>query len=138
MGLLGALLLVVVGVLAAPNILLTRKPDAREWLDKLAPYQGALGVVAVVFGLLMLVRWLLRINLLLGAPVFWVSYLAISLLLLALGLLLGVNIIKQFVNQPRAVEKMEQLTQRLAAKQGTLGLVGVVVGTWMVLLTIVL
>ena len=137
MDFLGAMLLVVVGVLAAPNIVLSRKPDLREWLDRLAPYQGVLGVVSIAGGLLMLIRWLLHLGALLQHLVYWLSFLANGLLLLALGLLLGVNILKPLVKQPRLVERLDQLTEKLAPKQGTLGLVGVVAGIWLALLSIV-
>ncbi|MBN2360853.1 MAG: hypothetical protein JXR83_15465 [Deltaproteobacteria bacterium] len=136
MDFLGALLLVLVGVLAAPNIVLTRKPEWRDWLDKLAPYQGALGVVAIAGGLLMLLRWLLHLRALLSQTVYWLSFLAVALSLLVLGLLLGLNVLKQLFRQPQTVEKLERLTERLAPKQGSLGLAGVVVGIWMALLSI--
>ena len=66
-------------------------------------------------------------------PIYWVTYLASSVLQLALGILLGVGTLKMFVKQPQAVEKMDNLVAKLAPKQGVLGLIAIGVGVWFVL-----
>jgi hypothetical protein len=57
---------------------------------------------------------------------------ATSVLQFALGLLLGVGVLKSFIKAPAAQEKMDQVIARLAPKQGKLGLLGIVVGAWLV------
>ncbi len=51
-GFFSGLLLILLGILAVPSLLLSRKPEARELLDKITPYQGWIGVVFCIIGLL--------------------------------------------------------------------------------------
>jgi hypothetical protein len=41
--------MIVCGALAASGFIIQRKPDARELFDKLAPYQGTMGVILVLW-----------------------------------------------------------------------------------------
>ena len=43
--------LVILGLLAAPSLVLSRKPEAKEWYDKVAPWQGWVGIVFAVIGI---------------------------------------------------------------------------------------
>lgn len=61
------------------------------------------------------------------------SWLARSVLLAALGLLLGVGVLKSFIKDPTANAKMDQTIARLAPKQGVLGLIGIGLGIWTVI-----
>lgn len=44
------ILLIILGLLAAPALFLKNKPNAKELLDKLVPYQGWIGLVFCVWG----------------------------------------------------------------------------------------
>ena len=66
------------------------------------------------------------------APIYWATWLADSVLQFALGMLLGVGVLKTFIKQPEAQAKMDQLVARLAPKQGVLGLIAIGVGVWMI------
>jgi len=135
MGLIGGVWLVLLGVLAAPNLLLSKKPEAKEWLDKITPYQGWFGAISALVGALIVVDALFKLRLLTHAPIYWVTYAADGLLQLCLGLLLGVGVLKQFIKSPQAVEKMDQTIARLAPKQGVLGVVAIGLGIWAVIST---
>ena len=67
------------------------------------------------------------------APIFWVTFLADSVLLLSLGFILGVGTMKTFIKDPKANEKMDQTLHKLAPYQGNLGLLAIGVGAWMVI-----
>jgi hypothetical protein len=66
-------------------------------------------------------------------PVLWVTVLGVGVLQFALGLLLGVGVLKQFIKQPQAVQKMDLMITKLAPKQGLLGLISIGVGVWLVI-----
>jgi hypothetical protein len=132
MGLIGGIWLALLGVLAVPSLILARKPDAKELLGKIAPYQGWIGAASAIWGVWGLVQSVLNLGWLSHWPVYWGSYFAASFLQFALGLLLGVGVLKQFVKQAQAVEKIDMLVARLAPKQGALGVAAIAVGAWLV------
>ena len=57
MNFLFPILAIVGGLIAASSFLITKKPDAKELFEKLAPYQGFVGVGMLVLGVL----WLLQV-----------------------------------------------------------------------------
>lgn len=132
MGLFGGLWLAVLGVLGASSIIIAKRPDAKEMIGKIAPYQGWIGAVSAIWGLWMCISSVLSIGWLAVAPIYWVTYLASAVLQLALGLLLGVGVLKQFIKDPTANEKMDQTIAKLAPYQGTLGFVAIGVGIWLI------
>jgi hypothetical protein len=121
--------LFVLGVLGAANLIIAKMPSARDMIGKMAPYQGWFGAVSVFYGLWEVVQAVLNMSLMAVKPpigmIFWVIFLAQALLQVSLGLLLGVGVIKTFVKQPAAVEKMDKLVLKLAPFQGILGLMAI-------------
>ena len=132
MGLLNGIWLVVLGVLGAASLIIAKKPDAKQLIDKLAPYQGWIGAVSAFWGVWVIISAVLNLGWLTAAPILWVTFLVDGLLQLGLGLLLGVGVLKTFITAPEAVAKLDQTIAKLAPKQGLLGLVAIGVGAWMV------
>lgn len=132
MGLINGLWLAMLGVLGAASLIIARKPDARSLIEKLAPYQGWIGALSALWGLWGIVSAVLHVRWLEFVPVYWITYLADAVLLAALGLLLGVGVFKSFIKDGAANAKLDQVIARLAPYQGTLGLVAIGVGLWMV------
>ena len=130
MGLVGGIWLLLLGVLAAPSLLLSKRPDAAQALAKIAPYQGWFGAVSTFWGLWGIISALLNVKLIQHVPIWWFTALAVSALLASLGLLLGVGVLKTFIKEPTAVAKMDETIARLAPKQGQLGLVAIGLGIW--------
>ncbi len=122
--------LIVLGVLGASNLIIARKPDAKELIGKIAPYQGWMGAVSALWGVWGLISAILSLGLLTTFPIWWATWVATDVILVALGLLLGIGTLKTFIKQPQAVEKMDMLVAKLAPKQGVLGLVGIGLGAW--------
>jgi hypothetical protein len=122
--------LIVLGVLGASNLIIARKPDAKELIGKIAPYQGWMGAVSALWGVWGIISAILSIGLLTTFPIWWATWVATDVILVALGLLLGIGTLKTFIKQPQAVEKMDMLVAKLAPKQGVLGLVGIGLGAW--------
>ncbi len=133
MGLVNGLWLAVLGVLGAANLIIAKKPDARELIAKLAPYQGWIGAISALWGVWGIIQAVLNLGWLSVWPIWWITWLAYSVLLFALGLLLGVGILKTFIKNPQAQAKMDQTLAKLAPKQGMLGLIAIGVGVWMII-----
>lgn len=127
--------LIVLGVLAAPSLLLSRRPDAKELLDKVAPYQGWIGLIFCFWGLWATIRAFLHISILKYFPVWWLTWVGSSLLEAALGFVLGYGLINKLVlsNSEEAKEKGERLMAKLTPIQGKLGLAGIIVGSWVLI-----
>ncbi len=126
-----SILLIVVGVLAAYPGIVRARPDAKEILDKLVPYQGWFGIAALIWGALNLLRILLHFGVMTIMPAIWlILILASNIVAVLLGLLLGYGLIAQYVlnNSPAARRRGEELRSRLLARQVTLGWAGIALG----------
>ncbi len=125
--------LAILGVLGASNLIIARKPDAKELIGKLAPYQGWIGALSALGGAWIIISSVIGIGLLTKAPILWFTMLANGVLQASLGLLLGVGVLKTFIKNAEANARMDQTIAKLAPYQGTLGLIAIGVGVWAVL-----
>jgi hypothetical protein len=137
MGLVTGVWLAVLGVLGASNLIIARKPDAKEMIAKLAPYQGWIGAISALWGAWWVINAVLNIGLLSVAPIAWMIWLATGAVMLLLGFLLGIGILKSFVKDEKANAKADQMMAKLTPYQGTLGLVAIGLGLWGVLRSII-
>ena len=130
--------LIILGILAAPSLLLSKKPNAKELLDKITPYQGWIGLVFCFWGIWGIISAILSMGLLSISPIWWITWLASSILEAALGFLLGYGMISKLVlsKNETAKEKGEQLLAKLAPMQGKLGLFAVIAGIWTIISSI--
>jgi hypothetical protein len=130
--------LIILGLMAAPSLLLSKKPNAKELLDKLTPYQGWIGLVFAFWGVWGIINAILNIGLLTDFPIWWVTWMAASVIEAVLGFLLGYGMISKLLlsKNETAKAKAEELLAKLAPMQGKFGLFGVVVGIWTVVASI--
>ena len=133
MGLISGVWMLLLGILAAPNIIISKRPDAKEVIDKIAPYQGWIGAVSAIFGLWGVLYSIFHIRWLFHIPIYWLTLTATGILQLSLGLLLGIGVIKSFLKQPQAVEKLDLTVAKIMPFQGKLGLAAIVMGIWMII-----
>jgi hypothetical protein len=124
--------LALLGALAVPSLILARRPDAKQLLGKLAPYQGWMGAISAIWGVWGIISSVLNIGWLTSYPIYWVTFLADSVLLTGLGLILGIGVLKTFIKNPGAQQKLDQTLAKVAPHQGRLGIAGIAVGVWMV------
>src|SRR5262245_2372881 len=137
MGLFSGVWLAVLGILGASNLIIARKPDARQLIAALAPYQGFIGAISALWGVWGIIGSVLSLRLLASHPIYWLTFLAAALSQAGLGLLLGVGTLKTFIKQPQAVQKMDEMAAKLAPFQGTMGLFSIGVGAFMILVSLV-
>jgi len=130
--------LIILGLLAVPSLLLSKKPNAKELFDKVAPYQGWIGVVFAFWGLWGIISAVLNIGWLTSAPIYWISWLAVSVVEAALGFILGYGLIAKHAlsKNAQAAQKGEELLAKLTPLQGKLGIFAIVLGVWQVIASI--
>jgi hypothetical protein len=132
--------LIILGVLGAASLIIAKRPDAKHLIDKLVPYQGWFGAVSVPWGIWTIISAVLGMGLIAAGPVllvWWIFWLVSGLLLVALGLLLGVGVMKSFIKDDSAKSKMDQTVLKLAPFQGTLGIISIGVGIAYTVLTVI-
>lgn len=127
--------LILLSILAVPSLILSKKPNAQELLDKITPYQGWIGLAFFFWGVWGIISAVLSMGLLTTWPIWWITWLAGSTLEALLGFILGYGMISKLVlsKNEEAQKKGEQLLAKLAPIQGKLGMIGIAVGVWMIL-----
>jgi len=125
--------LVLLSIIAVPSLILSKKPNAKELLDKVAPYQGWIGVVFCFWGIWGIISAFLNMSWLSVAPIWWITLLAGSIVEAGLGFMLGYGLISEYLaKNDEAKQKAELIRAKIAPKQGQLGLLGLAVGAWMI------
>lgn len=130
--------LILLGLLAVPSLILSKKPNAQELLDKVAPYQGWIGLIFCIWGILGIVFTILGIGLLgagLWGIIWWVTQLLCCVAEALLGFLLGYSLIVKYglSKNEAAKEKGEQLLAKLRPMQGKIGIFGIIMGVWVII-----
>lgn len=130
--------LIFLGLLAIPSLIISKKPEAQALFDKIAPYQGIIGIIFAVLGLWGIISCLLHTAWLSLIPVAWFIWLLASVVEASLGFILGYGLISKHLlsKNEAAKEKGDQLLQKLLPLQGKLGLVAIVLGVIQVIASI--
>ncbi len=115
------------GLLGAADLIVAKKPNAKELIDRLTPYQGSIGVVLVIWGVIDLIRIVPSLGALSSAGIWMVIWILTPLTELGLGFLLGYGLISKYAlsKNPQALEKGQQLRAKLTVYQGPLGLTAI-------------
>ncbi len=133
--------LILLSVLAVPSLILSKKPDAQQYLDKLVPYQGWFGVVCCIWGVWGLISCLLSLDWLglgLGGIITWFTWLLCAVVEATLGFILGYGLIAKYAFKgEKAQAKGEQILMKLAPVSGKLGILGIIMGLWCIVAWIV-
>ena len=133
MGFLTAILLIVLGLLAASSFIAAYSDEAGQVIDKLRPVQGWLGVAGAISGVLLLIRLLFAVSgtfKAAGATTIVAVFLG-PILLFTTGFLMGFSMIMDMVaGNAEAKEKANEIYANLAPYQTAMGLASVAVGIW--------
>ena len=137
------ILLIVFGLLAIPTLVIAKKPDAKELFDKVAPFLGWIGVVAILIGfwdLIFFIRNLGYLGTSTRNTVIIVFYLAIAVVQLALGFIMAYSLISKYLlsKNPEAQAKGEATLAKLMPFQGRLGIGAIALGILYLILYIIL
>lgn len=125
MDLINPLLLIVGGILAVSGLIVAKRPDAKDLIDKLVPYQAFIGVALLALGLWNLLRSLAHlVDALKSFP--GIVGLTMIITSILLGFMFGMpQIAKWIPGQAAAEQKGMELSQKLAPFQVIIGLVGI-------------
>ncbi len=122
--------LIILGCLAIPSLILAKKPDAKAAFDKIAPYQGWIGILFAIWGVWGIIQCILHIELASYVPIAWIIWLVVSVVEAALGFILGYGLISKHLlsKNETAAAKGEQLLAKLLPLQGKLGILAIILG----------
>lgn len=134
------IIMIIAGLLAAPQLIAGKSKSAEDMLQKIAPYQGWLGFVIFIWGVWIIISSILNLGWLTAMPIWWATYLAMGVIQTALGLLLGFNLIDQYIlsKNPTSAAKGKELHARLVPKQKLFGILGILLGIWAVVFEVAL
>ncbi|HEX8323532.1 MAG TPA: hypothetical protein VF595_06415 [Tepidisphaeraceae bacterium] len=140
MSLITSLALIVCGLVAAASLIAKFRPDSQQVIEKITPYQGWIGLIVCLWGVWAIVSSVLNIGLVHHWPVLWLTLAATGLVEFALGFLLGFNLLTRLAlsRNEVAMARGELVRAKLTSVQIPLGLAGVGLGVWCLLLTVVL
>lgn len=119
---MATILLVLLGILGASNIIIAKRPDAQEWIGKIAPFQGWIGALSTVLGAWLLVTSVFHLR---RGLLHLVVHTGSGAVALGLGVVLGVGVLKAFINDPGAQRKLDKTALGLAPYQATLGVMAI-------------
>lgn len=127
--------LIILSILAVPSLILSKKPDAKEMLDKFAPYQGWIGLVFCVWGIWGIISCILTLSWLSDWPIYWITLLLVALVEAVLGFMLGYGMINKLIlgKNEAAQKKGAELLAKLVPIQEKLGVAGIAVGVWCII-----
>jgi hypothetical protein len=127
---LAGLITIAGGILAASALIVARKPNAKQLIEKLTPYQGWIGIVMFFWGVWGVFDCITHVSFLKLAPVFWSFWLASGVADLLVGFLLGFGLLTKYAlsKSPGARARGEQLRARLVPYQATCGLFAIAMG----------
>jgi hypothetical protein len=128
---ISGLITIAGGILAASALIIARKPNARDLIDRLTPYQGWTGIVMFFWGIWSVLDCVRNLGVLSSAPLIWILWLACGVANLVVGFLLGFGLITRYTlgKNPVALARGQQIRVKLAAYQGMFGLLAIATGT---------
>ena len=127
--LLNIIALAAGGILAASALIVAKKPNAKELIDKLMPYQAIIGVALLGLGVVNLLWWVTHglFSLLAVGRLSAITMFVMTADSILLGFLFGMPQIAKWMPGDGATEqKGMELSKKLAPFQGVLGIVGLV------------
>lgn len=114
------ILLILLGVLGIAGWLKARRPDVGQHLQPIEQFEGWIGAAGLVWGLLLLLRWLSAIGMMhLGGAA--LILLLTALIVLALSLILAMPLLRSMFGNGNFIAKLAQLVDRLLPYKVGLG-----------------
>lgn len=128
--LITALITIIGGVLAAAGFFIARKPNAKELIDKITPYQGWIGIILFLWGIWQTISVILAIGWISSALLFWLIWAVLAFTNLFVGFLLGFGLISKYAlsKNEEAMEKGQRIRLKLMKFQIPLGFISIAVG----------
>ncbi len=131
MDLIAPIVLIVAGILAASGFIISRKPDARQLIDKIVPFQGYIGVLLLLWGIVDTIRLLTNLDKIgtIGStyPFYSISMYAGVASEVLLGFLLGMPLIATWIpGESAAEQRAMEMQKKVVPFQTIIGFIGIV------------
>ncbi len=130
---LGAIIAIIGGILAASPAIIAKKPNAKELIDKLTPYQGWIGVLLAFWGAWGIIQSVLSLT---SFSIGWLIYLGVNIVEFVVGFILGYGLISKYLLEKNeaAKEKGQALRLKLLKYQIPAGIILIVLGVLSIVL----
>ncbi|MBI2892609.1 MAG: hypothetical protein HYY06_03595 [Deltaproteobacteria bacterium] len=127
---LGGIITILGGILAASGFIIARKPNAKELIDKIVPYQGWIGVCMFFWGVWEVISSVMGMGLLAIAPLTWIFWVLCGVADLLVGFILGFALISKWTmsGNETALKKGQELREKLVKVQVPLGFLAIAMG----------
>lgn len=124
---LSAIIAILGGILASSSLIIAKKPNAKDLIDKLTPFQGWIGLVLAFWGLWGTIQLVLNLG---SIGLVWIIALGISVVEFVVGFVLGYGLIsKYFLERSEAAkERGQQLRVKLIKYQVPGGIILIILG----------
>jgi hypothetical protein len=135
--LLIGLLLIVASILAVSGFIISKKPEAKQLIDKIVPFQGIIGVALLAMGLLFLILWIGKMDRISDVGDKWTlfpfAFYLGTLCAIALGFLFGMPLIAKWIpGETPAEQKALEMQKKIAGFSTVIGIVGLIFGLLMI------
>lgn len=124
--------MIVAGALAASSLIIAKRPDAKQMMDKLAPIEGIVGIVALVLGLWNLIDTIGALSVVFSSVIGIIAFIG-TLALIGVGFLLSLSILGKFMGQAGA-----NIGAKLMPFKVLMGVISIIIGIFIPLNTYVL
>ncbi|HJT98500.1 MAG TPA: hypothetical protein VJ696_09315 [Rhodanobacteraceae bacterium] len=121
MWLLTLVLLILLGLLGIADWLKARRPDSARHLQPIEQYEGLIGAAGLVWGLLLLLRWLSALGMLRVAGGAMLVTLLTALVMLALSLVVALPLLRSMFGDGDFMARVARLAERIAPYRIGLG-----------------
>jgi hypothetical protein len=136
---LSALITIAGGILAASALIIARRPDAKQVIDRLTPYQGWIGLALFGWGVFDLIHLVRVISFFPHMPILFTVVTLCVVVDLLVGFLLGFGLITKYAlsKSPQAMKRGQELRVKLAKYQGAFGLAAICSGVTLLILNVI-
>jgi hypothetical protein len=134
------IMLLILGVLGASSVIIKKRPEAKDLIDKLSKISGYVGVLAVLWGVYDVIQLITHLGMFkygMWGIISWVTLLAVTAVFLGLGFIFGYGLAATYMSE-EAKAKMADLRQKLVGYQIPLGWLSLALAVWLIVLTYVI
>lgn len=126
--------LILTGILATASMIVAKRPDAATAINKLVPFQGIIGVLALIWGIWSLIQLLSSgmLNFFGVIPVTILLSLAACVLMILLGFLFGWGLISKLTGGSQG----GAAAAKLGGIQGPLGIATIIVALLLLIIAV--
>src|SRR5665647_2339043 len=122
------LILIAGGILGCAGLIVAKKPDAKELIGKLQPFQAGIGVALLIFGVWNLLDAVRLISIISMLPVTVIVAWAAVGSAIILGIMFGMPMVAKL--SAAGAAKGEEMGKKLAPYQTLVGLVAIGAGAY--------